>query len=53
MRGTRSTTCVVKRSLVEAEEMTGTHELCMLIDGVVPERHLVVLEVLMVTRSRS
>ena len=26
---------VVKRSLVEAEQMTGTHELCMLIDGVV------------------
>ena len=35
MRDTGSTTCVVKRSLVEAEQMTGTHELCMLIDGVV------------------
>ena len=38
MRDTRSTTSVVKRSLVEAEvaeQMTGNHELCMLIDGVV------------------
>jgi len=34
-RDTGSTTCVVKRSLVEAEQMTGSHELCMLIDGVV------------------
>jgi len=33
MTDTGSTTCVVKRSLVEAEQMTGTHELCMLIDG--------------------
>jgi len=35
MRDTGSTTCVVKRSLVEAEQMTGKYELCMLIDGVV------------------
>ena len=35
MRDTGSTTCVIKRSLVEAEQMTGNHELCMLIDGVV------------------
>ena len=35
MRDTGSITYVVKRSLVEAEQMTGTHELCMLIDGVV------------------
>jgi len=35
MRDTGSTTCVVKRSLVEAEQMTGNHELCMLMDGVV------------------
>jgi len=36
MRDAGSTTCVVKRSLVEeAEQMTGNHELCMLTDGVV------------------
>jgi len=35
MRDTGSTTCVVKRSLVDAVQMTGNHELCMLIDGVV------------------
>ena len=35
MTDTGSTTCVVKRFLVEAEQMTGNHELCMLIDGVV------------------
>jgi len=29
MRDTSLTTCVVKRSLVEVEQMTGTHELCM------------------------
>ena len=34
MRDIGSTTCVVKRSFVEAEQMTGNHELCMLIDGV-------------------
>jgi len=35
MRDTGSTTCVVKQSLIGAEQMTGNYELCMLIDGVV------------------
>ena len=35
MRDTGSTTCVVKQSLVEPEQMTGNHKLCVLIDGVV------------------
>jgi len=35
MRDTGSTTCVVKKSLVKPEQMTGSYELCRLIDGVV------------------
>ena len=35
MRDTGSVTYVVKQSLVEAEQMTRNHELCMVIDGVV------------------
>ena len=35
MRDTGSTTCVVKKSLVKPEQMTGSYELCMLIDGIV------------------
>ena len=35
MRDTGSATCVVKQSLVEPEQMTRNHELCVLIDGVV------------------
>jgi len=35
MRETGSTTCVVKKSLVKPEQVTGSYELCMLIDGVV------------------
>jgi len=35
LRDTGSTTCVVKSSLVKPEQMTGSYELCMLIDGVV------------------
>jgi len=35
MRDTGSTTCVVKKSLVKLEQMTGSYELCRLIDGVV------------------
>ena len=35
LRDTGSTTCVVKTSLVKPEHMTGSYELCMLIDGVV------------------
>ena len=35
LRDTGSTTCVVKSSLVRPEQMTGSYELCMLIDGVV------------------
>ena len=35
MRDTGSTTYVVKQSFVDAEQMTGNYELCMLIDGVV------------------
>jgi len=32
MRDTGSTTCVVKKSLIKPEQMTGSYELCMLID---------------------
>jgi len=35
MRDTGSTACVVKKSLVKPEQMTGSYELYMLIDGVV------------------
>jgi len=35
LRDTGSTTCVVKSSLVKPEQMTGSYEVCMLIDGVV------------------
>ena len=35
LRDTGSATCVVKTYLVKPEQMTGSHELCMLIDGVV------------------
>ena len=35
MRDTGSTTCVVKKSLVKPEQMTGSYELYMLIDGIV------------------
>ena len=35
LRDTGSTTCVVKTALVKPEQMTGTYELCMLIDGVI------------------
>jgi len=35
MRDTGSTTCVVKKSLVKPEHMTGSYELCMIIDGIV------------------
>ena len=35
LHDTGSTTCVVKTNLVKPEQMTGSHELCMLIDGVV------------------
>ena len=34
-RDTGSTTCVVKSSSVKPEQMTGSYELCILIDGVV------------------
>jgi len=37
LRDTGSTTCVVKSSLVRPEQMTGSRELCMLIDGVVKQ----------------
>ena len=35
LKYTGSTTCAVKSSLVKPEQMTGSYELCMLIDGVV------------------
>ena len=35
LRDTGSTTCVVKTSLVKPEQMTGSYELCMLIDEVI------------------
>jgi len=44
LRDTGSTTCVVKSSLIKPEQMTGTHELCMLIDGVVKRYPTAVVE---------
>ena len=41
---TGSTTCVVKSSLVKPEQMTGSYELCMLIDGVVKRYPTTVVE---------
>jgi len=41
---TWSTTCVVKSSLVRQDQMTGAHELCMLIDGVVKRYPTAVVE---------
>jgi len=35
MRDTGSRMCVVKKSPVKPEQMTGSYELCMLIDGIV------------------
>jgi len=43
-RDTGSTTCVVKSSLVRPEQMTGSHELCMLIDWVVKRYPTAVVE---------
>ena len=45
MRDKGSTTCVVKRSLVEAEQMTGNYELYMLIDGVVKRFPTAIVEI--------
>jgi len=44
LRDTGSTTSVVKSSLVRPEQMTGLHELCMLIDGVVKRYPTAVVE---------
>jgi len=44
LRDTGSTTCVVKSTLVRPEQMTGSHELCMLIDGVVKRYPTAVVE---------
>ena len=35
LRDTGSTACVVKTDFVKPEQMTGSYELCMLIDGVI------------------
>ena len=44
LRDTGSTTCVVKSALIKPEQMTGTYELCMLIDGVVKRYPTAVVE---------
>ena len=44
LRDTGSTTCVVRLSLVKPEQMTGSYELCMLIDGVVKRYPTAVVE---------
>ena len=44
LRDTGSTTCVVRSSLVKPEQMTGSYELCMLIDGVVKRYLTAVVE---------
>jgi len=44
LRDTGCTTCVVKSSLVRPEQMTGSHELCMLIYGVVKRYPTAVVE---------
>ena len=44
LRDTGSNTCVVKSSLVKPEQMTGSYELCMLIDGVVKRYPTAVVE---------
>jgi len=44
LRDTGSTTCIDKSSLVRPEQMIGSHELCMLIDGVVKRYPTAVVE---------
>jgi len=44
LRDTGSTTCVVRSSLIKPEQMTGSYELCMLIDGVVKRYPTAVVE---------
>jgi len=44
LRDTGSTTCVVRSSLVKREQMTGSYDLCMLIDGVVKKYPTAVVE---------
>jgi len=44
LRDTGSTTCVLRSSLVKPEQMTGSYELCMLIDGVVKRYSTAVVE---------
>ena len=44
LRDTGSTTCVVKIELVRPEQMTGSYELCMLIDGVVKQFPTVIVQ---------
>jgi len=45
MRDTGSTTCVVKKSLVKTEQMTGSYELCRLIDGIVKRYPTAMVEI--------
>ena len=45
MRDTGSTTCVVKKSLVKPEQVIGSYELCMLIDGIVKRYPTAMVEV--------
>ena len=44
LKDTGSTMCVVGSSLVKPEQMTGSYELCMLIDGVVKRYPTAVVE---------
>ena len=44
LRDMGSMTCVVRSSLVKSEQMTGSYELCMLIDGVVKRYPTAVVE---------
>ena len=44
LRDTGSTTCVVRSSLVKLGQMTGSYELCMLIDGVVKRYPTAIVE---------
>ena len=45
LRDTGSTTCVVKTDLVKPEQMTGSYELRMLIDGVVKRFPMATIEI--------
>ena len=44
MRDTGSTACMVRSSLVEPEQVTGSYDWCVLVDGTMKRYHTAVVE---------